>query len=105
MRWICLDHLKRAGRRRTTAVDPQLLEELAGAAPNRQAYRDSCRDLALHMRSLSPRQRDTLRLAYGLGLDTHELAQRLGGKPNSQLRARRRAVDRLRELAQVDGRG
>jgi RNA polymerase sigma-70 factor (ECF subfamily) len=105
VRLICLDHLKRTGRRRTTAVDPRLLEQLAGAAPNRQAHRDRCRDLGQLMRALPPRQRHLLRLAFGLGLDMHELAERLGGKPDSQVRARQRAVDRLRELAQAKGRG
>lgn len=105
VRLICLDYQKRMSRRRTMAVDPHLLEQLAGATPNRQANRDRFRDLALHIRSLPPRQRRVLRLAYGLGLDTHELAERLGGKPDSQLRARRRAVDRLRELAQATERG
>lgn len=103
VRLICLDYQKRTSRRRTMAVDPHVLEELAGATPNRQANRDRFRDLALHMRLLPPRQRHVLRLAYGLGLDAHELAARLGGKPDSQLLAQRRAADRLRELAQAKG--
>ena len=103
VRLICLDYQKRQSRRRTMAIDPHLLEELAGAAPNRQPTRDRFRDLALYLRSLPPRQRHVLRLAYGLGLDPRELAERLGGKPDSQLRALRRAVDRLRELARAKG--
>jgi RNA polymerase sigma factor (sigma-70 family) len=97
LRYLCLDYAKRR-QRQAVAVDPQWLEELAGAA-SQQVDQDQRLDLQRLSRALPPRQQRLLWLAYGLGLSRRELAHELGRRAASVGRARQRAVARLRQLA------
>jgi DNA-directed RNA polymerase specialized sigma24 family protein len=85
------------------AVDPQWLEELAGAA-SQQVDQDQRLDLQRLSRALSPRQQRLLWQAYGLGLGRRELTHELGRRADSLSRARQRAVARLRKLLAADPR-
>jgi RNA polymerase sigma factor (sigma-70 family) len=101
MRHLCRNYVRQQLRHkgRIAPVDPAQLELLAGAAPSGQEERDALADVARLAQTLGPRPRRLLWLAVVQGFDDQELARILGGaKPASLLRARRRALKRLREL-------
>jgi RNA polymerase sigma factor (sigma-70 family) len=99
VRHLCRGYVRRQRRNKLVGVDFQHLERLAGAAPSGEERHGARREVERLMRKLTPQQQRLLRLSFGLGLDAHELAQRLAGaKPESLRRARFRAITRLREL-------
>jgi RNA polymerase sigma factor (sigma-70 family) len=107
-RHLCRSYVRQQLRQkaRIALVDPERLEGLAGAALGCQEVRDGLADVELLSRALGPRPRRLLWMAYGLGMDTHEVAHALGdAKPASLGRASRRALTRLRELARRHARG
>ncbi len=105
LRHLCGVYVRRQRRVRIVRVDEAVLERLAGAAPGSERHGIRL-DLQRLVQRLTPRQRQLVRLSFGLGLDAHELAQALGGgQPASLRRTRGRAIARLRELMAEENKG
>jgi RNA polymerase sigma factor (sigma-70 family) len=99
VRYQCRNYVRHRLASKIASADPEALERLAGAAPSGEEQIGTRLDLERLARALTPRQRHLLRLVFRLGLNERELARVLGGvKPASVRQARRRAIQRLREL-------
>jgi RNA polymerase sigma factor (sigma-70 family) len=100
----CLQYL-RARRRseRVQSLDEQLLDAVAPPRKPEQEQTERQRDLATLVAGLPRPFRHLLRLRYGLGLTTEEIAARLGYCPASIRKLASRALERVRRVA-ISGR-
>lgn len=84
------------------AVDPELLEALAGGQAPPQERAELRHDLGVAFSRLPERYRDVLRLRYGLGCESSEVAERLGCGSEGMRRLTSRCLVSLgRELESV----
>lgn len=81
LRKQCLMYWRTRRRALLQAVDAGLLQELAGTEPARQEGEDLSRDLSRVIGGMSERCRSLLRLRYGLGCESGEVAERMGYSP------------------------
>ena len=88
----CYSYWRSHRSRTVLAVEDGLLEDLAGALPPEQERADLRRDLGRIARTLSPRHRELLRLRYGLGYETEEIARVLSYTPSSVRKLARRSL-------------
>lgn len=82
-------------RRLCDAVDQALLEWLSGAQPPSQEGAGLRRDLAGLIGQLPERCRDLLRLRFGLGYESDEVASALGYRPSSVRKVTNRCLSAL----------
>ncbi|HXO21752.1 MAG TPA: sigma-70 family RNA polymerase sigma factor [Thermoanaerobaculia bacterium] len=82
------------------AVDPPILEHLAEPLPAPQERAEMVWDLNRLVVGMEARHRALLRLRYGLGLSTGEVAERLGYNVSSVRKLSCRSVARLQKKAE-----
>lgn len=100
----CRLYWRSEGRRLCDAVDLALLEWLSEAEPPSQERADLRQDLAGLIRQLPDRCRNVLRLRFGLGYESDEVASALGYRPSSVRKVTNRCLAALaRSLEQAGG--
>lgn len=85
--------------RRVQAVDPEFLEDLAGALPAPQERQELLWDLDRLLELLGERHRDLMLMRFSLGLTPEEAAERLGYNTSSVRKVTCRSLARLQKLA------
>jgi RNA polymerase sigma factor (sigma-70 family) len=94
----CILYWKRQRTSLLQAVDAAFLETLSEPPPPPQEREEMIWDLETLALGLCSRHRTVLRLRYGLGLSTSEVAARLGYCPSSIRKLTCRSVERLQRL-------
>ncbi|MDX1999740.1 MAG: RNA polymerase sigma factor [Thermoanaerobaculia bacterium] len=91
----CRLYWRSESRRVCDAVDLALLEWLSGAEPPSQERVGLRRDLEGLIGQLPDRCRNLLRLRFGLGYESEEVAQALGYRPSSVRKVTNRCISAL----------
>ena len=99
LRHKCSIYWRTLRNRRLQAVDPEFLEDLAGAEPAPQERAELLWDLDRLLALLSGRHRELMRLRFGLGLTPEEIAERLGYNSSSVRKLSCRSLTRLQKKA------
>lgn len=99
LRHKCSIYWREQRGRRLQAVDPDFLEDLAGAQPAPQERAELLWDLDRLLGLLSSRHRALMRLRYGLGFTPEEVAARLGYNNSSVRKLSCRSLSRLQKKA------
>ena len=100
VRKLCLMYWRSRSRCLYDAVEPPTLEWLAGGERAPQEHRELEHDLGTMMARLPDRYRTVLRLRYGLGCKTTEVAERTGYRTSSIGKITSRSLEALgREMA------
>jgi RNA polymerase sigma factor (sigma-70 family) len=102
LRISCARYWRRRRKSLLEAVDSTLLELLCEPQPAPQERAALVWDLETLIDTLSARHRAVLRLRFGLGLITAEVADRLGYCPASIRKLTRRSLARLRQAVSPD---
>ena len=97
VRFKCSNYWKKLRNERILAVEPMVLVELSPAQAPEQEQREIGLDLNSLTRSIDKRHRAALWLRFGVGLDTAEVARRLGYNPNSIRKLTSRSLARLQK--------
>ena len=82
------------------AVDPEILEVLAGAESPPQEREQLFRDLEQLLSVLSERHRALIEMRFGIGLSPEETAEKLGCRVSSVRKLSYRALLRLQRMAE-----
>jgi RNA polymerase sigma factor (sigma-70 family) len=85
--------------RKVQAVDPEFLEDLAGAQPAPQEREELLWDLDRLLALLGHRHRELMRLRFGLGFSPDEVAEKLGYNTSSVRKLSCRSLVRLQKKA------
>lgn len=86
--------------RRYKAVDPEFLEDLAGAQPAPQEREELLRDLERLLSLLGERHRTLIEMRFGIGLTPQETAEKLGYRTSSLRKLSCRSLARLQKKAE-----
>lgn len=98
----CLIYRRKLEESPLDTVEPKALERLAGSQAPPQERAELRHDLSVAFGRLPERYRDVLRLRYGLGCESSEIAERLGYGSESMRRLTSRCLVSLgRELQNV----
>ena len=103
MRKKCLMYWRSERRRLDEPMDLEQLEWLAVPSAPAQEAQDLSRDLSALVGRLPARYRSLVRLRFGLGLDTQEVALVLGYRPSSIGKILSRCLASLSEQARTAG--
>jgi RNA polymerase sigma factor (sigma-70 family) len=93
----CSNYWKKLRNDRILAVEPLVLVELSPAQAPEQEQKEIGLDLNSLTRGVDERHRTALWLRFGVGLDTTEVARRLGYSPASIRKLTGRSLARLRK--------
>jgi RNA polymerase sigma factor (sigma-70 family) len=93
----CSNYWKKLRNDRILAVEPLVLVELSPAQAPEQEQREIGLDLSSLTRGVGKRHRAALWLRFGVGLDTTEVARRLGYNPSSIRKLTSRSLARLQK--------
>lgn len=93
----CSNYWKKIRNDRILAVEPLVLVELSPAQAPEQEQREVGLDLNSLTRGVDKRHRAALWLRFGVGLDTTEVARRLGYNPSSIRKLTSRSLARLQK--------
>lgn len=97
VRFKCSNYWKKLRNDRILAVEPLVLVELSPAQAPEQEQREIGLDLNSITRGVDKRHRAALWLRFGVGLDTTEVARRLGYTPSSIRKVTSRSLARLQK--------
>ncbi len=97
VRFKCSNYWKKLRNDRILAVEPLVLVELSPAQAPEQEQREIGLDLNSLTRGVDKRHRAALWLRFGVGLDTTEVARRLGYSPSSIRKLTSRSLARLQK--------
>jgi RNA polymerase sigma factor (sigma-70 family) len=86
--------------RRYQAVDPEFLEDLAGAQAAPQEREELLRDLERLLSVIGERHRTLIEMRFGLGLSPEEAAEKLGCRTSSLRKLSCRSLARLQKKAE-----
>jgi RNA polymerase sigma factor (sigma-70 family) len=97
LRVKCSNYWKKIHKDRLVPVEPLVLVELSPAQAPEQEQREIGLDLNSLTRGVGKRHRAALWLRFGVGLDTAEVARRLGYNPSSIRKLTTRSLARLQK--------
>lgn len=99
MRHKCSIYWRGHRTRKTQAVDPEFLEDLAGAQPAPQEREELLWDLDRLLSFLGARHEELMRLRFRMGMTPEEVAEELGYNTSSVRKLSCRSLARLQQKA------
>jgi RNA polymerase sigma factor (sigma-70 family) len=98
----CISYRRKRGDDLFEAVDAKILDILAGPQAPPQEQAELRHDLEIALAQLPAREREILRLRYGLGCESSEIAEQLGFESEGMRRLTSQCIVQLsRELRKV----